>query len=265
MDLGIAGRWAIVCASSSGLGRACAEALVAEGVNVVINGRDGVSLQRVADEIAVLGAGTVVPAAADITTDAGRAALLAACPAPDMLVLNNRGPKPGDLAEAIGAGIEEGLDLHYRAPLALVDGVLGGMRDRRFGRIVTITSAMVASPRSGMTSSAGARAGQWAVLKALACDVVADGVTINNLLPERFATQRQIDNALRSVARRGCQLRRCLGCAGRQPADQTAWGARRVRRHLRVRVQRARRVHDRHVDPPRRRQLSRPAVAADCR
>ncbi len=203
MALGIAGRGAIVCASSSGLGRACAEALVAEGVNVVINGRDGASLQRVADEIAVLGAGTVVPVAADITTDAGRAALLAACPAPDMLVLNNRGPKPGDLAEAIGAGIEEGLDLHYRAPLALVDAVLGGMRDRRFGRIVTITSAMVASPRSGMTSSAGARAGQWAVLKALARDVVADGVTINNLLPERFATQRQIDNASRSVAREG--------------------------------------------------------------
>ena len=203
MDLGIAGRWAIVCASSSGLGRACAEALVAEGVNVVVNGRDGTTLAAVAAEISGLGPGTVLPIAADITSEAGRAALLAACPAPDMLVLNNRGPKPGDLADAIGAGIEEGLDLHYRAPLALVDAVLAGMRERRFGRIVTITSAMVASPRSGMTSSAGARAGQWAVLKALARDVAADGVTINNLLPERFATQRQIDNAKRSVEREG--------------------------------------------------------------
>jgi 3-oxoacyl-[acyl-carrier protein] reductase len=94
MDLGIGGRWGIVCASTQGLGRACAEALVAESVNVVVNGREREKVEKAAAEIAAVGTGEVIPVAADLTDPAGRAALLAACPEPDILVLNNRGPKP---------------------------------------------------------------------------------------------------------------------------------------------------------------------------
>jgi 3-oxoacyl-[acyl-carrier protein] reductase len=203
VDLGIAGRWAIVCASTCGLGRACAEALAAEGAHIVVNGRDEERLDKAVAEIRSVARGDVVGVPADLTTDVGRAALLAACPEPDILVTNNRGPKPGSLAEMVPANFEEALDLHYRAPIALVTAVLPAMRSRRWGRIVNITSAMVTTPREGMVTSAGARAGLTAVMKAISIDAAADGVTINNLLPERFATQRQVDNANRSVERDG--------------------------------------------------------------
>ena len=203
MDLGIAGRWGIVCASSSGLGRACAEALAAEGVHVVVNGRNEERLEKAAAEIRTVAGGEVVTVAADLTTEAGRAALLAACPEPDILVTNNRGPKPGPLPEMTPEDFEEALDLHYRAPIALVAAVLPGLIARGWGRIVNITSAMVTTPREAMVTSAGARAGLTAVMKALSFEAAALGVTINNLLPERFATPRQVDNANRSVEREG--------------------------------------------------------------
>jgi 3-oxoacyl-[acyl-carrier protein] reductase len=205
MDLGIAGRWGIVCASSQGLGRACADALAAEGVNVVINGRDDDKLDTAAHEIRALPGleREVVTVAVDITTPEGRDALLTACPEPDILVTNNRGPTPGPLGEMTDELFEEALALHYRAPVALLRAVLPGMKRRGWGRIVNITSAMVTTPREFMISSAGARAGLTALMKAASFDAVAHGVTINNLLPERFATQRQIDNANRDVARRG--------------------------------------------------------------
>jgi len=203
MDLGIAGRWAIVCASSQGLGRACAEALVAEGVNVVVNGRDREKVEKAAAEIAATAPGEVIPVAADLTEVAGRDALLAACREPDILVLNNRGPKPGGLREVTDEDFDDALDLHYRAPIALVRAVLPGMRARKWGRIIAITSAMVTSPSEFMITSVGARAGLTGVLKSLSFAAAADGVTINQLLPERFATQRQIDNANRSVERDG--------------------------------------------------------------
>ncbi len=204
MDLGIAGRQAIVCASSQGLGRACAEALVAEGVNVVINGRHADKLAAVAEEIRARYPGAIVlTVAADITTTQGRTALLAAMPDPDILITNNRGPTPGGLGEMTDELFDEALTLHYRAPMALVRAVLPGMKTRGWGRIVNITSAMVTSPREVMVSSAGARAGLTASMKAISFGAIAHGVTINNLLPERFATQRQIDNANRSVAREG--------------------------------------------------------------
>ena len=205
MDLGIAGRWAIVCASSQGLGRACADALAQEGVNVVINGRDGDKLGQAAHEIRALdGIGrTVTPVAADITTTTGREALLAACATPDILVTNNRGPTPAPLQEMSDDLLDEALTLHYRAPMALLHAVLPGMIDRGWGRIVNITSAMVTTPRGPMIWSAGARAALTASMKAAQFEAVAHGVTINNLLPERFATQRQVDNANREVQRRG--------------------------------------------------------------
>ena len=203
MDLGISGRWAIVCASTQGLGRACAEALAAEGVNVVVNGREREKVEKAAADIAADGGGEVIPVAADLTDPAGRAALLAACPEPDILVLNNRGPKPGPLREVTDEDFDDALDLHYRAPIALIRQVLPGMRGRKWGRVVTITSAVVTSPSEFMVTSVGARAGVTAVLKSLSFAAAADGVTINQLLPERFATQRQIDNANRAVERDG--------------------------------------------------------------
>lgn len=122
MDLGIAGRRAIVCASSQGLGRACAEALVEEGVHVAVNGRDEEKLAKTATDLRNLPGidREVIAVAADITTEEGQSALLAACPDPDVLVLNNRGPKPGILADQTVENFEEALTLHFRTPLALL-------------------------------------------------------------------------------------------------------------------------------------------------
>lgn len=155
MNLGIDGRWAVVCASSQGLGRACAEALAAEGVNVVINGRDAERLGKTAAGMAASGV-EVRPVAADITTQAGREQLLAACPEPDILITNNAGPRPGSLLEVSDEDLARALDLHYWTPIRLVRAVVGGMRERRFGRIVNITSAMVTAPNPFMPASAGA-------------------------------------------------------------------------------------------------------------
>lgn len=205
MDLGISGRRAIVGASSQGLGRACAEALVAEGVHVVINGRDAAKLDGVAAEVRERAAdgATVTPVAADLTTAEGRAALLAACPEPDILVTNNVGPKPGSIDEVSDDDLARALDLHYWAPISLLRAVLPGMRDRGFGRIVNITSAMVTAPSGFMVASAGARAGMTAVMKAVSRDAARFDVTINNLLPERIDSPRQLHVAEVEMARHG--------------------------------------------------------------
>ncbi len=205
MDLGIAGRRAIVCASSQGLGLASAEALVAEGVHVVINGRDATKLDAVASAMRSVGAAgaTVTAVAADITTTDGRAALLAACAEPDILITNNVGPKPGSIDEVTDDDLARALELHYWAPISLVRAVLPGMRTRGFGRIVNITSAMVTTPRAVMVASAGARAGLTAVMKAVAGEVAAHNVTINNILPERIDSPRQLQVAEVEMERHG--------------------------------------------------------------
>ena len=191
MDLGLAGRTAIVCGSSRGLGRACAESLAREGVHVVVNGRTADSVAATAEQLASQCGVNVTPVVADIDTEEGRAALLAACPQPDILVTNNAGPRPADFASTDLAAWRAAIDSHMLAPLMLIQGVLGGMRTRRFGRIVNITSAMVKSPHPLMALSIGARTGLTGVTKALSKQVVCDNVTINNLLPERFDTDRQ--------------------------------------------------------------------------
>jgi len=191
VDLGIAGRWAIVCGSSQGLGRACAEALVGEGVNVVVNGRDAAKLDATAAELRRAAPVEVRAVVADLTHAGTVAMLLAACPAPDIVVTNNAGPKPGGIDEVTDDDLDRALDLHYRAPIALVRAVLPGMCERRFGRIVNITSAMVKSPHAEMGLSTAARAGLTALSKALSKQAIIDNVTINNLLPERFDTPRQ--------------------------------------------------------------------------
>jgi len=203
VNLNIAGKCAIVCASSGGLGRACAEALSAEGVRVVLNGRDPDRLEQAAGEIERATGSLVIPIVGDVTTAEGRAALLAACPEPDILINNGPGPPPGSFSSFEKEDWMRALESNMVAPLMLIRGVVDGMRERRFGRIVNITSAMVTTPRSPMGLSSGARAGLTAVVKALSLDVARDGVTINNLLPERLDTDRQEFMAKRAMERDG--------------------------------------------------------------
>lgn len=191
MDLGIAGRRAIVCASSRGLGFACAESLAREGVAVTINGRDDAALAEARDALQRAFNTDVRAVAGDIGDEATRSALIDACPEPDILVTNNSGPAPGRFSTWERDDWIDAIDANMLAPLAMIRLVVDGMVERRFGRIVNITSAMVKSPKSPMGLSTGARAGLTSVAKALSLDVVAANVTINNVLPERFDTGRQ--------------------------------------------------------------------------
>ncbi len=190
MDLGIKGRKAILCASSKGLGKACAQSLAREGVAVWINGRNEGPLAEAAAEIRAAG-GTVTTVKADINTDAGRNALLAACPEPDILVNNNEGPPPGKLADWDHDAWIGALEANMLPAILLIRAVLPGMQARKFGRVVNITSAMVKAPRSHMGLSTAARAGLTAFCKSQVSVVAPDNVTINNLLPERIDTGRQ--------------------------------------------------------------------------
>ncbi|MFT4097271.1 MAG: SDR family oxidoreductase [Rhodoblastus sp.] len=191
MDLGIGGRKAIVCASSQGLGLACATALAREGCEVVINGRDAERLAAASAAIEQATGRRPTAIAADIDSEDGRARLVAACPEPDILVNNNRGPMPGAFAELGADDWLAAVGANMLAPLMMIRAVLPGMRARKFGRIVNITSAMVKSPRPGMELSTAARAGLTAASKAISLTAAQDNVTINNLLPERIDTDRQ--------------------------------------------------------------------------
>jgi 3-oxoacyl-[acyl-carrier protein] reductase len=191
MDLGIQGRRALVCASSQGLGLACAQALAEEGCSVWLNGRSADRLQAAATRLREATGATVQTTVADLNTEAGRAALLAACPEPDILINNNAGPPPGQLADWDHARWMAALEANLLAAALLLRAVIPGMRQRRFGRIVNITSAMVKTPHAAMGLSTAARAGLTALSKALSREVIIDNVTINNLLPERIDTPRQ--------------------------------------------------------------------------
>ena len=191
MDLGIAGRHAIICASSRGLGFACADALAREGVHITINGRTASTLTDAASRLADRHSVTVIAVCGDITDPAVRAELLSVSPRPDIVVTNNGGPTPGRFADWDRDAWIAALDANMLAPLALIRDVLDGMVERKFGRIVNITSAMVKTPLSPMGLSTGARTGLTSVAKALSKDVAHANVTINNLLPERIDTERQ--------------------------------------------------------------------------
>lgn len=191
MDLGIEGRTALVCGSSKGLGRACAEALAREGVHVVLNARGREALDATAIEIAKIGRSRVSAVAADLSTENGRQLLLEECPDPDILISNNGGPGTGYLADVDRETWLETLEANMVAPLMIIRAVVPKMKERRFGRIVNITSAMVTTPRPHMVMSAGARAGLTAALKGLSLELAPFNVTVNNMLPERFDTDRQ--------------------------------------------------------------------------
>ncbi len=191
MDLGLRGRQAIVCASSRGLGRACATSLAREGADVVVNGRTAADVESTAASVRADKDVTVYEVVADATTAAGRAALLEACPEPDILVLNGGGPQPVGFTAIDEDAWHSALGSTMVSPLLLVADVIDGMRARGFGRIVAVTSAMVKSPNPFMSLSIGPRTGLTAALKALSKDVARDNVTINQLLPARFDSDRQ--------------------------------------------------------------------------
>lgn len=202
MDLGIAGRWALVCGASKGLGFGCARALADEGVNVVIVARNAASVEVAATELRALsGVAQVVAVAADIATEAGRAAALAACPQVDILVTNAGGPPPGDFRGFTQADWIAALEANMLAPIALMKATVDAMCARGFGRIVNITSSAVKAPIDVLALSNGARSGLTGFVAGLARTTVGHNVTINNLLPGAFDTDRLRGNfALRAQA-----------------------------------------------------------------
>lgn len=230
MDLGIEGRTALICGSSRGLGLACAQALAREGVNVVLNARGRQALDDSARQVNQIGRGTVVAVAADLSTAEGRRLLLEACPAPDILVTNNGGPGTGYLSDVDHDMWLQTLEANMVAPLMLIRAVLPKMRERRFGRIVNITSAMVTTPRPHMVMSAGARAGLTAALKGLSLEVAPFNVTINNMLPERFDTDRQHRMAEAAMKRENisyeeARARQVQSIAAKRLGDPMEFGA----------------------------------------
>jgi 3-oxoacyl-[acyl-carrier protein] reductase len=190
MDLGIAGKKAIVCAASKGLGRACALSLAREGVEVVICARTAETLEQTAAEISKATGVSVITVATDITTPEGRSKVLAACPNPDILINNAGGPPPGDFRDWSRDDWIKALDANMLTPIELIKATVDGMIDRQFGRIVNITSGAVKAPIDILGLSNGARAGLTGFIAGLARKTVRHNVTINNLLPGPFDTDR---------------------------------------------------------------------------
>src|SRR5712671_675988 len=190
MDLGIAGKKALVCAASKGLGKGCALALAQDGVELTILARGKTALEATAAEIRAATGVKVTTVACDITTPEGRKAALAACPEPDILVNNAGGPPPGDFREWDRATWIKALDANMLTPIELIKATVDGMSARKFGRIVNITSSAVKAPLGPLGLSNGARSGLTGFIAGLARQTVKHNVTINNLLPGFFMTDR---------------------------------------------------------------------------
>jgi 3-oxoacyl-[acyl-carrier protein] reductase len=194
MDLGIRGKTALVCAASKGLGRACAMALAREGVDLVITARGSEALEATAAQIRKAFGVTVAAVAGDITTEEGRQSALKACPAPDILVNNAGGPPPGDFRAWDREAWVKALDANMIAPILLIRAVVDSMIARKFGRIVNITSGAVKHPIPELGLSNGARTGLTGFIAGLSRTTVQHNVTINNLLPGPFDTDRLRSN-----------------------------------------------------------------------
>jgi 3-oxoacyl-[acyl-carrier protein] reductase len=203
MDLGIAGRKAIVCASSLGLGRACAEALAAAGCEVVINGRDRDRLTATADELRKATGAKIIPVAADVASPEGQKALFAACPEPDILINNNAGPPFRDFRELDRQKMIDGVIANMIVAVELVQKAIDPMVAKKFGRIVNITSGSVKMPLAGLDLSSGARAGLTAFLAGVARTVAGSNVTINFVLPGTFDTDRFRSNIEATAKKKG--------------------------------------------------------------
>ena len=209
MNFHLSGRWALVCAASRGLGRACAEALVVEGVNVVVTARDADTLERTADALRAVNPDVAVrTVAGDITTDEGRAAALSSCPQIDILVTNAGGPPPGDFREWSREQWIAAIDANMLTPIALIKATVDGMAERGFGRVVNITSGAVKAPIPSLGLSNGARGGLTGFIAGLARQPQLAGrnVTINNLLPGSFETDRLRSATQSMIERTGQSL-----------------------------------------------------------
>ncbi len=194
MDFGLRGRTAMVCAASMGLGRSCAAALGGEGAKLIIVARRREILQRAADEIRSATGAEIVAVAADVTTREGRDAILAVCPDPDILINNAGGPPPGDFRNWDRDTWIRAIDANMLAPIELIKSTIDGMIARKFGRIVNITSHAVKAPVAMLGLSNGARSGLTGFVAGLARATAEHNVTINNLLPGTFDTDRLKSN-----------------------------------------------------------------------
>jgi len=190
MDMGIAGRSALVCGASKGLGLGCAQALAAEGVHVTLVARTASALEAAAEAMRKASGVRVTTVAADITTPDGRAAALAACPAPDILVTNAGGPPPGDFRDWNRDDWIKALDANMLTPIELIKATVDSMIAQRFGRIINITSSSVKAPIDILGLSNGARSGLTGFVAGLARKIAPHNVTLNNLLPGAFDTDR---------------------------------------------------------------------------
>ena len=206
MDLGIKGRRAVVCAASRGLGRASALSLARNGVDLVINARDAKALEETAQAIREETGTAVEAVAGDISEPAVQAAMIDACPEPDILVNNNGGPPRRDFREIDRSALLQGVVMNMAAPVEMIGRVVDGMAARGFGRIVNITSISVKMPVPGLDLSSGARAGLTAFVAGIAPTVAANNVTINNLLPGYFDTVRLRSNIAAGAKAMGADL-----------------------------------------------------------
>ncbi|MDV6329246.1 SDR family oxidoreductase [Asticcacaulis sp. 201] len=206
MDLGIKGRYAIVCASSQGLGRACATELARAGCVVVINGRDAEKLNAVAEELREETGAQIIAIAGDVASPETQAALMGAVPQVDILVNNNGGPPYRDFRQIDRAAMIDGVTNNMVTPIEMVQRVIDGMVARQFGRIVNITSASVKMPLSGLDLSSGARVGLTGFLAGVARSVAHANVTINFLLPGSFDTNRQLTGLAAKAQQQGVAI-----------------------------------------------------------
>lgn len=206
MDLGLAGKKAIVCAASKGLGKGCASSLANNGVDVTICARTTETLEAAAEEIRALGGGAVTTVACDITTEEGRAAILDACPSPDILVNNAGGPPPGDFRDWDRDVWIAAVDANMLTPIFLIKATVDGMIERKFGRVVNITSSSVKAPIEVLGLSNGARAGLTGFIAGVARKTVGANVTINNLLPGAFDTDRMNGNIAAAAKKTGADV-----------------------------------------------------------
>lgn len=190
MDLGISGKRAVVCGASRGLGAACAEALVREGVDVLLVARDEARLGGAVARLNALAGGTATAVAADVATSDGRASIVAHCPDPDILVTNAGGPPPGDFRDWTRDDWLRAIDANMLAPIELIRMTVDRMIERRFGRIVNITSGAVKAPIDVLGLSNGPRSGLTGFIAGLARKTIAHNVAINNLLPSAIETER---------------------------------------------------------------------------
>lgn len=210
MDLGIKGRKAIVCAASKGLGKATAMQLAREGVDVVISARTKADIEATADEIRKATGVKVTAIACDVTTDLGRREILAACPAPDILVNNAGGPPPGDFKDFTLDDWRKAVEWNMITPIALIQQTVYGMMERKFGRIVNITSQSVKAPIASLELSNGARAGLTGAIAVMARRAVKHNVTINNILPGPFETDRLKGSTKKMADQQGIPLEKAM-------------------------------------------------------